>query len=612
MGTENKMTNGEDELTKEFKSVHLNVPVKVKKQKTQQTTPSGAAEDKLTKLDILYTVDQVPPWYLCILLGFQQFLTAFGATFAYPVIISSAICIEGDDVGLGELISTVIFVSGFSSILQTTFGIRLPIIQSISYSFIVPAFVVMSVSPGNCPYTDSKVNKSTLPSLASEEHRAMWKSNLCQLQGALMVASLLSIIVGFTGLIGLLMRFIGPLTIAPTISLIALSLFKVASDKGSTHWYICFTTIALVVIFSQYLRNIGIPFPCLREKLRIFALFPVLLSIVISWLICLILTEANVFPSDPATSGYKARTDIRVKTLEESEWFRFPYPGQWGLPSVSIAGVLGMLAAMFASIIESVGDYHACARLSGAPPPPASAISRGIGMEGITCLLAGAWGTGGGNTSYSENIGAIGITKVGSRVVIQVAGLIMIVLGCLGKFGALFVLIPEPVVGGLFYVMFGMVGAVGISNLQYVDLNSSRNLFVFGISIFFGLSVPAWVAEHGIQTGNSLADQVLSVLGGTSMFVGGLLACFLDNTIPGTAEERGLLEWNKHKGGSVDDDMMTVYDLPLIQKYLDRLACTKYLPFCPGFIFDRGTPRESALGDESSMTNESGHLETRI
>uniref|UniRef100_A0A2C9M0I9 SLC26A/SulP transporter domain-containing protein n=1 Tax=Biomphalaria glabrata TaxID=6526 RepID=A0A2C9M0I9_BIOGL len=122
-------------------------------------------------------------------------------------------------------------------------------------------------------------------------------------------------------------------------------------------------------------------------------------------------------------------------------------------------------------------------------------------MEGITCLLAGAWGTGGGNTSYSENIGAIGITKVGSRAVIQVAGLIMIVLGCLGKFGALFVLIPEPIIGGLFYVMFGMVGAVGISNLQYVDLNSSRNLFVFGISIFFGLSVPNWVADNGIQTG---------------------------------------------------------------------------------------------------------------
>ena len=71
-----------------------------------------------------------------------------------------------------------------------------------------------------------------------------------------------------------------------------------------------------------------------------------------------------------------------------------------------------MLAGVLASMIESVGDYYACARLSGAPPPPRHAINRGIGMEGIGCLLAGAWGSGNGTTSYSENIGAIGITKV--------------------------------------------------------------------------------------------------------------------------------------------------------------------------------------------------------
>ena len=79
---------------------------------------------------------------------------------------------------------------------------------------------------------------------------------------------------------------------------------------------------------------------------------------------------------------------------------------------MSAAGVFGMLAGVLASIIESVGDYYACARLSGAPPPPRHAINRGIGMEGIGCLLAGAFGSGNGTTSYSENIGAIGITKV--------------------------------------------------------------------------------------------------------------------------------------------------------------------------------------------------------
>ena len=73
-----------------------------------------------------------------------------------------------------------------------------------------------------------------------------------------------------------------------------------------------------------------------------------------------------------------------------------------------------MVAGVLASMIESIGDYFACARLSGAPPPPTHAVNRGIAVEGIGCFLAGAWGSGNGTTSYSENIGAIGITKVQS------------------------------------------------------------------------------------------------------------------------------------------------------------------------------------------------------
>ena len=57
---------------------------------------------------------------------------------------------------------------------------------------------------------------------------------------------------------------------------------------------------------------------------------------------------------------------------------------------------------------------------------------------------------------------------------IQVAALIAIIFGVVGKVGALFATIPEPIVGGVFYVMFGLITAVGISNLQHVDLDSSR------------------------------------------------------------------------------------------------------------------------------------------
>ena len=69
----------------------------------------------------------------------------------------------------------------------------------------------------------------------------------------------------------------------------------------------------------------------------------------------------------------------------------------------------------------------------------------------------------------------------------------MIVLSLLGKFGALFTTIPDPIIGGIFIVMFGMITAVGLSSLQYVSLDSVRNLFVLGSAIFMGMVIPNWV-----------------------------------------------------------------------------------------------------------------------
>lgn len=119
-------------------------------------------------------------------------------------------------------------------------------------------------------------------------------------------------------------------------------------------------------------------------------------------------------------------------------------------------------------------------------------------MEGLGCVLAGVFGTSNGTTSYSENIGAISVTKVGARRVIQAAGALMIIFSLIGKFGAAFICIPEPIVGGIFCVVFATVTAVGLSNLQGVDLNSARNIFIIGFSIFFGL-VRASFHFHGMH-----------------------------------------------------------------------------------------------------------------
>ncbi|PFX26769.1 Solute carrier family 23 member 2 [Stylophora pistillata] len=449
-------------------------------------TSKADAEEKKRAFGLTYLIDENPPWYICLLLGFQHYLTMLGGTLSIPFILSGPMCFGSNTLAISEVLSTILFVSGVVTLLQSTFGARLPIIQGGAFSFLTPTFAILSLPQWNCDKLKENSN-STI------EMSDIWK-------------------------------------------------------------------------------------PGMRE---------VILAIAVSWIICAIITAAGGFPSDPDVPQYMARTDARTAVLKEAKWFRFPYPGQWGTPSVSAAGVFGMLAGVLASIIESVGDYYACARLAGAPPPPKHAVNRGIGMEGLGCLLAGAFGTGNGTTSYSENVGAIGITKVGSLRVIQFGALVLMAVGVLGKFGALFVCIPDPIVGGVFMVMFGMITAVGISNLQFADMNSSRNLFIVGFSTVFGLGLPYYMKNHddAINTGVSEIDQIVTVLFKTSMAVGCISALILDNTIPGTDEERGIKAWREHLSDDSEGQMETasikVYDLPLGLNRVTNFKVAKYLPFLP-------------------------------
>jgi len=191
-----------------------------------------------------------------------------------------------------------------------------------------------------------------------------------------------------------------------------------------------------------------------------------------------------------------------------------------------------------ASILESIGDYYACSNCCGVGKPPKCVINRGIMMEGIGTIFGGIFGTGNGMTSYSENIGAILVTKVASRRVVIIQSMLMILLGCLVKFSAVITTIPGPVVGGIYCTMFGMITGVGLSNLQHVDLSNSRNTMILGLSLYLGIAIPEWAEnDHNkklIQTLTSIEalNNVVFVLMSTGMFIGGLIGCFLDNLLP--------------------------------------------------------------------------------
>ncbi|XP_067625481.1 solute carrier family 23 member 2 [Eurosta solidaginis] len=548
------------------------------------STVHGTISKEKNQSKLLYAINENPPWYLSIFLALQHYLTMIGAIVSIPFILTPALCMSDEDPDRGVIISTMIFVTGIVTLLQATWGVRLPIVQGGTISFLVPTLAILSLPQWKCPAVHE------MDAMAEDERKELWQSRMRELSGAIAVSALVQVVLGYTGLVGKILRFITPLTIVPTVSLVGLTLFEHAADTASKHWGIAVGTTAMLTLFSQIMANVTVPFPAYRKghaiEIRysqVFRMFPVLLTIAIMWGLCGILTVTNVL--EP---GHPSRTDVRLGVLTNAKWFYVPYPFQFGLPTVTLSGVLGMLAGVLACTVESLSYYPTVSQMAGAHSPPLHAINRGIGTEGLGTVLAGIWGAGNGTNTFGENVGAIGVTKVGSRRVIQWAALIMIVQGVIGKFGAVFIMIPDSVVGGIFCVMFGMIIAFGLSTLQYVDLRSARNLYIIGLSIFFPMVLCKWMQQHpgSINTGNETIDSTLSVLLGTTILVGGLLGCFLDNVIPGSDEERGLIEWANEMplgDANINDGTATDYDFPCCMDTLRRWKWTYYIPFLPTY-----------------------------
>ncbi|KAK8372467.1 hypothetical protein O3P69_019007 [Scylla paramamosain] len=512
--------------------------------------------------------------------------------------------------------------------------------------------------------------------MTQEERQEEWLVRIRDVQGAIATVSVFQISLGFTGsedlcclwredlktvsivyiamvpvyddggaaagLVGLLTRWITPLAIVPTVTLVGISLFDVCGDMVASHWGVSIMTITLIIMFSYYLSNIAVPLTSGRRGClslatagtKMLKCFPVLLALFLTWGLCGILTAYDVLPP-----GSAARTDTTRDLLQRTPWFYVPYPGQWGWPTVTAAGAVSMLGACVASIMESIADYHACARISGAPSPQSAPSTAGCSWRAWAALLAGLLGTGSGTTSCSQNIGVISITKVASRRVVQTSAIILIVSGLIGKFGAALVTIPEPVMAGVLVVMFAMITSIGLSPLQQVDLSSSRNLFILGFSIFFGLLLPKWLArnpESLLGTGWTAGDQVLRMFLQTPMMVGGVVGCVLNNTIPertaevmtlcwficlGTPEERGLRsklppkEEEEERLQVLGDAAEWCYDLPWITPCIRKWVMSGWavvmdaLPPCvPDLPADAETPTASITKSREECMTYSGRL----
>ncbi|CAN1283620.1 Nucleobase-ascorbate transporter 2 [Linum perenne] len=506
--------------------------------------------DQLQGLE--YCIDSNPSWGETIALGFQHYILALGTAVMIP---SFLVPLMGGDSGDKiRVIQTLLFIEGINTLIQTLFGTRLPTVIGGSYAFMVP---IISI-----------IHDPALQRIGDDHLRFL--STMRAVQGALIVASSIQIILGFSQLWAICSRFFSPLGMVPVISLMGFGLFDRGFPVLINHIVIanCCNIVLLslisLLIVIQYLKSFSF------RQLPVLERFALLITVTVIWAYAHLLTVGGAYRHRPDLTQVNCRTD-KAHLISSAPWIKIPYPLQWGAPTFDAGHCFGMMAAVIVSLIESTGGYKAAARLASATPPPAHILSRGIGWQGIGILLSGMFGTLSGCTVSAENVGLLGSTRVGSRRVIQISAGFMIFFSMLGKFGALFASIPFPIFAALYCILFGLVASVGLSFLQFTNMNSMRNLFIVGVAMFLGLSIPEYFREytskafHGpSHTKAGWFNDFLNTIFFSSPTVAMMVAVFLDNTLDykDSARDRGMPWWAKFRSFQGDSRNEEFYTLP--------------------------------------------------
>ncbi|TKY67108.1 Nucleobase-ascorbate transporter 12 [Spatholobus suberectus] len=508
--------------------------------------------------------------------GMQHYVSILGSLVLIPLVIVPAM--GGTHEETSMVVSTVLFVSGVTTLLHIAFGSRLPLIQGPSFVYLAPALAI--------------INSPEFQGLNGNKFKHIMR----ELQGAIIIGSAFQGLLGYTGLMSLLARLINPVIVSPTIAAVGLSFYSYGFPLVGTCIEIGAVQILVVIVFSLYLRKISV------LGHRIFLIYAVPLGLAITWAFAFLLTETGAYSykgcdinipasnmvSEHCRKHFSRMRHCRVDTsqaLKSSPWFRFPYPLQWGTPVFHWKMALVMCVVSLISTVDSVGSYHASSLLVASRPPTLGVLSRGIGLEGLSSVLAGLWGTGTGSTTLTENVHTIAVTKMGSRRAVQLGACFLIVLSLVGKVGGFIASIPEVMVAGLLCFMWAMLTALGLSNLRYSEAGSSRNIIIVGLSLFFSLSIPAYFQQYGISPNSNLSvpsyfqpytvashgpfhskygglNYVLNTLFSLHMVIAFLVAVILDNTVPGSKQERGVYVWSEAEVARREPAVAKDYELP--------------------------------------------------
>lgn len=434
---------------------------------------SNISSGDKARSQLLYKIGDKPPGSLSVLLGFQNIIAAFGGIVAPPLVIGGALGLDITTMAL--LVSSTIFVAGLVTFMQAKgigiIGSKTPCMMGTDFTFVGPSIAVGSAM------------------------------GLGGVFGATILGSFIEIIL--SRFIKPLMKFFPPVVTGTVVTLIGLTLVPVSIDWAAggfgspDYGSLRNISIAMGVMFIILMLN--------RYAKGLISSASVLIGMGIGYIVCIPL-------------GMVDFTSVR-----EASWIGLP-----GIPLIlehgikfSLAGLVTFAAAYLVTTIESVGCLIA---VSDACEEDISndQLSAGILCDGTGSLLAGFLGTT-PNTTFSQNVGLIPITKIGSRHVVMVAGILLMLLGIFPKLGALIAVMPNPVLGGAGIVMFGMVAASGMKTLSRVDMNN-RNLLIVAVAVGLGLGVtfrPEFLAylpeglkmvfSSGISTG-TIAALLLNMI----------------------------------------------------------------------------------------------------
>lgn len=386
-----------------------------------------------------------------LILGIQHMFAMFGATILVPILVAGyfqTACNEPLTRGL--TVSVTLFCAGVGTL-----------IFHVCSKLKVPAFLGSSFAFLGGFYTVANLDSGMYAGMGANEKAAYACGGIVVAGVLYLVAALIFKLVG----VNRVMRFLPPVVTGPIIICIGLSLASSAISNASTNWLLAIVALAVIIVFNIWGKGM-------------FKIIPILMGVVISYVFALILNAFGV--TNPDGSAI-----LNFASISSSSWIGIP---QFQLCKFDITSILVMAPIAIATMMEHVGDMSAISATVEQNFIADPGLHRTLMGDGLATAFAGLVG-GPANTTYGENTGVLELSKVYDPRVIRIAAGLAIVLSFIPKFSAVISTMPAAIIGGVSFMLYGMISAIGVRNVveNKVDLTKSRNLIIAGVIFVCGL-----------------------------------------------------------------------------------------------------------------------------